>query len=167
MRKIMALACLGTLPLLLSACGGGTPDQNQGTDQTAAPAVATPQAPPPVSPPPGNAVPESAPEATSAATTAATPPVAFAQCQACHSTEPGKHGIGPSLVGVYGTKAGEIPGFSFSPAMKASGLVWDDATLDRYLKAPQAVVPGTRMAFAGLKDDAKRAAVIAYLKSLR
>lgn len=101
-----------------------------------------------------------------AAPAADAPPPAFAQCQSCHSPEAGKNGIGPSLAGVFETKAAEVAGYDFSPAMAKSGLTWDEATLDRYLKAPQQVVPGTKMTFAGLPDDAKRAAVIAYLKSI-
>lgn len=101
-----------------------------------------------------------------AAPAADAPPPAFAQCQSCHSPDAGKNGIGPSLAGVFGTRAAEVPGYDFSPAMAKSGLTWDEATLDRYLKAPQQVVPGTKMTFAGLPDDAKRAAVIAYLKSI-
>jgi len=94
-------------------------------------------------------------------------PVAFAQCKACHSVEPGKQGIGPSLAGIYGTKAAEVEGFTFSPAMVASGLTWDDATLDAYLESPQKTVPGTKMSFFGLKDAAKRKDVIEYIKTLK
>lgn len=78
----------------------------------------------------------------------------------------GQNGIGPSLAGVFGTKAAEVPGYEFSTAMKDSGLTWDEATLDRYLEAPREVVPGTKMTFAGLKDETKRSAVIDYLKSI-
>ncbi|RZA17336.1 MAG: c-type cytochrome [Proteobacteria bacterium] len=87
-------------------------------------------------------------------------------CKACHSVQPGKNGIGPSLAGIMGTKAGDVAGFEFSPAMIASGLTWNDSTMDAYLKDPRGVVPGTKMAFAGMKDDAKRKEVIAYLKTL-
>ena len=66
--------------------------------------------------------------------------ITFAQCAACHSVEPGKHGVGPSLMGVYGTKSGEIAGYPFSEAMKQANLTWDDATLDTYLTAPMKVV---------------------------
>jgi cytochrome c2 len=95
------------------------------------------------------------------------PPAAFAQCRACHSPEPGRNGIGPSLAGVFGSKAATVAGYTFSPAMQRSGLTWDEVTLDRYLKAPRQVVPGTRMSFPGIQDDAQRAAVIAYLETLR
>ena len=101
-----------------------------------------------------------------AAAAAATPPDTFKQCAICHSAEQGKNGIGPSLAGGYGTKAGEVPGFDCSDAMKNSGLTWNEATLDKFLASPRDVVPGTKMSFGGLKDADKRKAVIAYLKSL-
>ena len=97
---------------------------------------------------------------------AATEPAAFAVCKACHSVEPGKNGIGPSLAGIWGEKAGDVPGFEFSDAMKASGLTWNQATLDRYLTDPRGVVPGTKMAFGGVGDAAKRQAIIDYIKGL-
>lgn len=90
-----------------------------------------------------------------------------AQCAICHATVAGKNGLGPSLFAVYGTKAGEVAGFRFSDANKKSGLTWDTPTLDKYLTSPPTVVPGTTMAFAGLKDAQKRADLIAYLQSLR
>ena len=93
-------------------------------------------------------------------------PAAFAQCKACHSTEPGKMMIGPSLAGIAGKQAGSVPGFTYSGAMKASGLTWDAATLDKYLADPKGVVPGTKMAFVGLKDEAKRKEVVDYLLTL-
>lgn len=107
--------------------------------------------------------------ATPAASVAAADgkPAAYAQCAACHSVEPGKHGIGPSLHGVYGTVAGEIPGFAFSAKLKESGLKWDDATLDKWLEGPMKMVPGTKMSYAGMKDPAKRAEIIAYMKTLK
>lgn len=94
-------------------------------------------------------------------------PPAFAQCAACHSVEKGMHGVGPSLVGVFGTKAGDVPGYAFSDAMMGSGLIWDDKTLDTYLTNPMKVVPGTRMTYAGMSDPADRKAVIDYLKTLK
>jgi len=91
----------------------------------------------------------------------------FAQCRVCHSVEPGKNGLGPSMHGVVGRKAGTLAGFNFSPAMKASGIVWTDAKLNDYLRAPMKSVPGTRMAFAGIASDERRADVIAYLDTLK
>lgn len=96
-------------------------------------------------------------------------PAEFAQCAICHNDAAGApNKMGPNLFGIVGTKAGEhAAGFSYSPAMKSSGLLWDRATLDRYLEYPAKLVPGTRMAFAGQKDPAKRKAIIDYLETLR
>ncbi|MEN9718345.1 MAG: hypothetical protein RIQ99_1223 [Pseudomonadota bacterium] len=112
---------------------------------------------------------ETAAAPAASATTAAADgkPAAFAQCAACHSTEAGKMGVGPSLAGVYGTKSGEVAGYAFSDAMKNANLTWDDATLDEYLTAPMKKVPGTKMTFAGLTDPTARKAVIEYLKTLK
>ena len=87
----------------------------------------------------------------------------FQKCRACHSLDAGKNGIGPSLAGIVGEKAAAVPGFNFSPAMKASGLTWDAATLDAYLADPQKAVPGNKMPFPGLKTERERSAVIALL----
>ncbi len=89
---------------------------------------------------------------------------AYAVCKACHQVgETAKNVIGPKLNGIVGSPAGAVEGFKYSDAMKNSGLTWDEATLTEYLKNPKAKVPGTKMAFAGLKDDTKLADVIAYL----
>ena len=96
--------------------------------------------------------------------TAAAAPSAFAQCSVCHSLEPGRNGIGPSLAGVLGRAAGSVPGFSYSPAMRGSGLVWDRATLDRFLADPRAMVPGTTMMQAGLSSETERAAIIDWIE---
>jgi cytochrome c len=87
-------------------------------------------------------------------------------CGICHEVAAGKNRVGPSLFGVVGRKAGSAPDFHYSDEMKNAGLVWDDATLDRFLTAPRATVPGTRMAYAGMKDDQKRHDLIAYLATL-
>ena len=87
----------------------------------------------------------------------------FRKCQACHSLDAGKNGLGPSLAGIVGERAAAVPGYNFSPAMKASNLVWDAATLDDYLTDPQKVVPGNKMPFPGLKTERERNAVIALL----
>ena len=90
---------------------------------------------------------------------------AFRKCMACHQVGPSaRNGVGPVLNGSFGRHAGTHPGYSYSAAMRNSGLVWDEQTLTRYLRAPREVVPGTRMAFAGLNDDQELADVIAYLK---
>jgi cytochrome c len=89
------------------------------------------------------------------------------QCSICHSPQPGRNIVGPSLFGVVGRHSGSLPDFHYSAANRASGLVWDPATLSRYLTAPRQVVPGTLMSYPGLKDDQKRSDLIAYLTSLR
>lgn len=88
-------------------------------------------------------------------------------CGICHSTEPGQNKLGPSLAGVVGRKAGTLPTFSYSAAMKTAGITWSDQTLDRYIADPKAVVPGNKMLFVGLKNAGERHAVIAYLESLK
>jgi nitrite reductase (NO-forming) len=87
----------------------------------------------------------------------------YRKCQACHSLEPGKNTLGPSLAGILGKKAAEVPNFNYSPALKASNIVWDVAALDAYLLDPQKTVPGNKMPFPGLKTENERRDVIAYL----
>jgi cytochrome c len=90
--------------------------------------------------------------------------VVFLQCRACHSLNAGQNGIGPSLHGLFGRKAGTAPDFPYSPFMKRSGITWDEAALKSYLPDPQAKVPGTKMTFAGIKDPQQLDDLIAYLK---
>lgn len=87
----------------------------------------------------------------------------FIKCKACHDATEGKNKVGPTLKGVVGRKAGTVEGFTYTDANKNSGITWDEATLAEYLKDPKAKVPGTKMAFAGLKDQAEIDNVIAYL----
>ncbi len=88
-------------------------------------------------------------------------------CSICHSAQPGRNGVGPSLFGVVGRKTGSEFGFHYSPANQNANLTWDAATLDRYLQAPRTVIPGTTMTYGGLKDDTKRADLIAYLATVK
>lgn len=126
-----------SVAMLLAACSAGDP----ATDDTAAS--------------------QGAP-----ATTLGARPPGFTQCATCHAVDAGKNGIGPSLAGVFGAKAGHVGDYAYSSAMRGSGLVWDEATLDTYLAQPTVTVPGTKMSFAGVKDAEQRAAIIAYLKTL-
>jgi cytochrome c len=87
----------------------------------------------------------------------------FTVCKTCHVAEKGVNRIGPSLWGVVGRTAGSIPGYQYSAANKNSGIIWTQAKLFEYLAAPQKVVPGTKMAYAGLKPPQDRADLIAYL----
>lgn len=91
---------------------------------------------------------------------------AFSQCAACHVVSPGRNGVGPNLHGVVGRRAGTVAGYGYSPAMLGSAQTWDRASLDRYLADPQAVVPGTRMAWT-VADATQRTQLIDYLETLR
>jgi cytochrome c len=86
----------------------------------------------------------------------------FKRCAACHSLKPGENKVGPSLFGGMGKKAGSVDGYRYSDALKNSGLVWDEATLDSFLAAPAKKVPGTKMA-VGVPNATDRADLIAYL----
>jgi cytochrome c len=89
----------------------------------------------------------------------------FAKCKVCHQVGEGaKNGVGPVLNGVVGRKAGTVEGYNYTPANKNSGLTWDEATLKEYLKNPRAKIPGTKMIFPGLNNEADIDNVIAYLK---
>lgn len=170
---ISRFAVAASLAFALAACGSN--DQGSGGEPSGEPTSAVPVA---VSS-------ETAPSETPAPEASATPsdadkhddkhddddhpagpPQAFNQCTACHSTTPGKTLIGPSLAGVYGHKAGQVAGFQFSDAMKNSGMVLNEKNLDAFLANPSAKVPGTIMAFAGIKDEEQREAIIDYLKTL-
>lgn len=88
----------------------------------------------------------------------------FAFCSACHAITPGGPNMtGPNLHGVVGRKAGAAPDYNYSDAVKTAGFVWDAAHLDKWLSGPQAMLPGTKMTFPGLKDPKDRTDVIAYL----
>jgi cytochrome c len=88
------------------------------------------------------------------------------QCGICHSVVAGQNRIGPTLFGVVGSMAGSVPGFHYTADHKKLDIAWDAANLDKYLVNPRAMVPDTSMVYAGLKDDAKRADLIAYLETL-
>jgi cytochrome c len=84
------------------------------------------------------------------------------RCGTCHSIAANK--VGPAHKGVFGRAAGMAPGYAYSPALKASGITWSEASLDSWLQGPQKLVKGTRMFFT-VPNPAERAAIIAYLKS--
>ena len=89
-----------------------------------------------------------------------------AQCGICHAVVAGENGIGPTLFGVVGRRSGSVPGFNYTADHKKLDVTWDAATLDEYLANPRAMVPDTSMVYAGLKDDAERADLVAYLETL-
>ncbi|GAA0728368.1 c-type cytochrome [Sphingomonas japonica] len=152
--------------LTLAACSGGS-DSSESADT--APAANTAAAAPAA--PAAAAAPAASDTATvSGATLAsftgdpASGETVFLQCKTCHEVQAGVNKIGPSLAGIVGRAAGTIAGFNYSPANKNSGITWTKEKLFQYLENPQRVVPGTKMAFAGIPDEQKRADVIAYLE---
>jgi cytochrome c len=88
----------------------------------------------------------------------------FQDCAACHRLEAGANGLGPSLHGIFGRKAGAGSDFHFSPALKRSGITWTAETIDKYIADPQSLVPANRMPFAGMANASDRADLIAYLQ---
>ena len=86
----------------------------------------------------------------------------YQRCLACHSLEYSRSG--PRHCGLFGRQAGTLPSYAYSKAMKASGITWDEPSLDRFLENPLKTLPGTKMAYAGVKDPQERADLIAYLK---
>jgi len=89
----------------------------------------------------------------------------FKKCKACHYVDQETNKTGPHLVNIIGRAAGSVEGYKYSKAMAGSGIVWDEATLTEYLRAPKKYIKGTKMAFRGLQKDADLANVIAYLKA--
>ena len=89
----------------------------------------------------------------------------FGQCRACHQIgENAKNLIGPKLNGIIGRKAGSIEGFVYSPANKNSGITWDEATFTDYIHDPKVKIPGTKMTFAGMKNEQQIQDLLAYLE---
>ena len=90
----------------------------------------------------------------------------FTKCKACHNADAPKHKVGPHLVGIVGRTAGTVDGYTkYSKAIKDSGIVWDEANLDKWLTNPKGMYPGTKMIYPGLKSADDRANVIEYLKT--
>jgi cytochrome c len=89
----------------------------------------------------------------------------FGKCVPCHSIGPGaQNKVGPELNGLDGRHCGTAPNFSYSEANKNSGIAWSEATFKEYIKSPQAMIPGTKMTFAGIKNDQEINDVWAYIK---
>lgn len=89
----------------------------------------------------------------------------FNKCRACHQIgETAKNTVGPVLNGLFGRHSGSIEGYSYSPANKNSGITWDEATFAEYIKDPRAKIPGTKMVFAGIKNEQEIKDLTAYLK---
>jgi cytochrome c len=158
---LMGAAALASLATL-SACGGG--------NKAEAPAPAATEAAAPVETPAATETPAAAAaegaklEYASFTTDAAAGEKVFAACRTCHVLDDGVNRVGPSLYKVVGRKSGSVAGFSYSDANKNSGVTWDTQTLFTYLKDPKGFMPGTKMAFPGVKDDQARANLVAYLE---
>ena len=86
----------------------------------------------------------------------------YHRCQGCHSIDANR--VGPRHAGLFGRRAGSLDDYNYSDAMRASGVVWNETTLDQFLTAPRKFIPGTKMPFAGIPDAQERADLIAYLK---
>jgi cytochrome c len=87
-------------------------------------------------------------------------------CRTCHTVKEGDNRLGPSLAGIIGRKAGSLPGYAYSEAMRKSPVIWDEATLDRFIATPDAVVAGNNMKpYTGMTAADDRAAIVAYLKA--
>ena len=158
-HRARALAVLA-MAASVAACGGEKQQQpaDAASEQPAAAASAEPA-------PTALATPAPAAEAATPLA-AGTPPASFALCRTCHAVEAGKNGIGPTLAGIVGSKAGEVAGYQFSPALAQSGIVWDRATLDQWLSGPPKMVPGTKMVMS-VPDPARRKEIIDYLETLK
>ncbi|MBX6425750.1 MAG: cytochrome c family protein [Variibacter sp.] len=90
---------------------------------------------------------------------------AFKKCQPCHAVGEGAaNKVGPTLNGLEGRRAGSVEGYSYSEANKRSGIVWNEQTFKEYIQNPRAVIPGTKMIFAGIKNETEIANLWAYLK---
>ena len=102
-----------------------------------------------------------------AAGAAARGAAAFRACLACHALEPDRNLTGPSLGGLWGRKAGTLASYRrYSDALKRSGALWNESTLDAWLRSPQTMAPGNTMQFAGIADERARADLIAYLRAV-
>lgn len=92
----------------------------------------------------------------------------FRKCLPCHAVGPGvRHKIGPVLNGLEGRKSGTIQGYSYSEANKKAEIVWDEATFKNYIEAPMQHMPGTKMAFPGIKNESEIASLWAFLKQFK
>jgi nitrite reductase (NO-forming) len=165
-----------------SAEDPSTPSQRQVTQQSApSSAQSHPAAPPntPAAHDHGGTPSASAPRAVAQAPAPASQPstgratslagdpqvgkLVYRKCQACHSMEPGKNSVGPSLAGIVGKKSASDPAYNYSQAMRNANLTWDIRTLDAYLIDPQKAMPGNKMPFPGLKTENERQNLVAFL----
>lgn len=153
---LMGAAALASLATL-SACGDGIR-----ADETPAPAATETAAAAPAA---TDAAPAATMEFASMTTDVAAGEKVFALCRSCHVLEEGVNRVGPSLYNIVGRASGSVAGYSYSDANKASGVTWTTDVLFKYLEDPKGFMPGTKMAFPGIKDAQDRANLVAYLDS--
>lgn len=159
MMGAAALASLATL----TACGGKEAEAPaETTTQAAAPAETTPAAAPADAAAAGATM-----DFASMTTDVAAGEKVFALCRSCHVLEEGVNRVGPSLYNIVGRGSGSVPGFSYSDANKNSGVTWTTDVLFEYLEDPKGFMPGTKMAFPGIKNAQDRANLVAYLESTK
>jgi cytochrome c len=172
MKRTTLLSAIALASLVtVSACGGGAGGDGAAPAEEVA---AEPEAPA------EEAATEEAPaEEAAAAPAAATAGFAgmttdakagervFALCRSCHVLDEGVNRVGPSLYNIVGRKSGSVPGFNYSDANKNSGVTWTTDVLFEYLEDPKGFMPGTKMAFPGIKNPQDRANLIAYLESTK
>lgn len=158
---LMGAAALASL-MTLSACGGAN-------NQAEAPAPAATEEAMAAETPAAAEAPAAAAgaelEYASFTTDAAAGEKVFAACRTCHVFDEGVNRVGPSLHKVVGRPSGSVPGFNYSDANKNSGVTWTTDVLFEYLEDPKGFMPGTKMAFPGIKDAQDRANLVAYLES--
>jgi cytochrome c len=156
MRKTAMVSVLGGCALL-AACGQGGGEQSAGTS---VPEVVAPEP----TPAEKAALLASLPAPYNTADVA-NGKAKFGMCRSCHTIVPGGANLtGPNLHGVFGRKAGSLPNYKYSEAVKNAGFEWDADHLDKWLAEPRTFLPGTKMTFVGLKSEKDRIDLIAYLK---
>lgn len=159
---LMGAAALASLATL-SACGGAKQAEAPAEPATTAAAPAeTPAATPAAT---DAAAAGAKVEYASFTTDAAAGEKVFAACRTCHVFDEGVNRVGPSLHKIVGRKSGSVAGFAYSDANKNSGITWTPDVLFAYLEDPKGYIPGTKMAFPGVKDAQKRADLVAYLEA--
>lgn len=167
MKKFGSMTAAIAATALLAACGGGADEAEPAPADTAAadPAATTAAPAGGEAPAPDNTETTDGTMLANFTGDAAAGEQVFNQCKTCHVTEEGVNRTGPSLHAIVGREAGTVEGFNYTPANANSGITWTKEKLFQYLQNPQRVVPGTKMAFAGLPEAQDRANVIAYLET--
>ena len=143
---------VAAVSLTISSCGSGNPPESTVDGETQA-AVSQ-----------SDMVAEPDIDALLATADAKRGQMLYLQCRACHSlNEGGANKVGPNLYGMFGKKAGQVPGFVYSDVMSNSDVVWSAETTDAWIARPSEFMPGNQMVFVGVRDSQDRANLIAYL----